>query len=287
MKTILVPMLGVESDKTVLELASRVARRFAAHIDGLHVQRSAIEEIATLTMGEGMITQEIWDTIEGDNNRRAETAKAHFVKACLDKSIPLGEKATQEAAWTAGWQCYMGNFRDEIVAQGRLRDLIVVGREHGLFGFTTGDLGAMLMACGRPMLFAPQSLPATMGKTLAIAWKDTAESAHALTAAMPLIKHANHLVLLAAAEGGDAAASQNSANALAAQLRWHGCDVDVRALACGHRRVAEVLVTEARTADADMLVIGGYGHSRAREFVLVGVTRDLLEACSIPLLVTH
>ncbi len=102
---------------------------------------------------------------------------------------------------------------------------------------------------------------------------------------MPFISKAKRVVVLSVDEGNNQ--QSRAAARLAEQLAWYGCKVEVRTAACEHRSVTNALLDEAKAIKADLLVMGAYGRSRALEFVLGGVTRDLLDACPIPLLITH
>lgn len=225
MRSILVPVLGGGADRALLETAGRLARMFGSHIDALHVQRNTIEEVATLTMGAGAISQEIWDRLEADNCRRTEIAKNEFEMFCVDEKLPIVADQIGEAV-SASWRNLVGIFKHEIIRVGRTHDLLVVGRAPGSFELNPGDLGEILLKCGRPTLITPHIPQEKPCEVVAVAWKDTPESAHALTAAEPFLARA--------------------------------------------KRVA-----------------GAFGHSRAREFILGGVTRDVLEECPLPVLLTH
>ncbi|MEJ1968973.1 MAG: universal stress protein [Rhizomicrobium sp.] len=287
MRTILVPLLGVDADRTALELAHRVAVPLGAHIDGFHVRRNTVEEVASLTMGAGAISQEIWDTLDAENGRRAAAAKSNLEKFCRNSDVPMISRQSADHHGGATWCPSTGDFKAGIIAWGRMHELVVLAREAGPFGFTAGDIGEILMQSGRPLLIAPDGGTEPSCENIAIAWKSSAESAHALTAAMPLILRAKKLTILAVSEGGDNAVAKSSAEQLAAQLRWAGADPEISCADCGRREVSEAIVAGATEAGAGLLVIGAYGHSRAREFVLGGVTRDLLEACPVPLFVVH
>ncbi len=181
-----------------------------------------------------------------------------------------------------------GDFATEIGLQGRFHELTVIGRGDDKSGFTQRELGDILVRIGRPMLLAPRMTiaPKALG-TIAIAWKDTAESARMMTAALPFIKTATKVVILTASEGRDSSADIDSAERLAEELRWHGIEPDLRCLSPRDGKPEVALVDAAAEANADLLVLGGYGHSRALEFVLGGVTRYMLKTADFPVLIAH
>ncbi|HJW39668.1 MAG TPA: hypothetical protein VJ476_00400 [Rhizomicrobium sp.] len=280
MKSILVPLSGVGDDAAPLELASRVARIFDSHIDGLHVRRNAVEEVNSLTMGAGAIAQETWDIIEADNLQCAEHARDVFHAFCRKKGIAVAPARLGASGSGASWSCLNDDFKRATVALGRVHELLVMSHHTERLGFTVSDLGDILVRCGRPLLLAPEKLPEKLCDTVVIAWKSSVESAHAVTAAMPLISKAKKVILLTVSEGNGDSGKVGGPEDLAMQLHYSAIEGEVRRIPCGHRGTAAAIVAEA--AGADLLVIGGYGHSRAREFVLGGVTRELLAACSLP-----
>lgn len=117
---------------------------------------------------------------------------------------------------------------------------------------------------------------------MAVAWKDTANSAHAMTAAMPLLHTAKQIVVLSATEGQDNTSAMADAERIAVNFRWHGIEPEIRCLSSSDD-IGQSLVDAAVRAGAGSLV-GGYGHSRAREFVLGGATRYMLD---FPVLIVH
>ncbi|MEI9993493.1 MAG: universal stress protein [Rhizomicrobium sp.] len=286
MKNILVPLLGLGGDRLPLDLAHRIAAVFGGHIDGLHVRRNLTEEIAELTMGEGVLTQPVCDTLEGEIRGRAAAAKTALDALCSENGISAKAPSGSSPGVGASWVDRIGRNKDEIIIAGRRHDLIVVGRDAEPFGISTADLAGIIVGCGRPVLLAPGKLPPATGRTIAIAWKSTAEAARAVTAAMPLIARAERIVVLAAIEAGLEDAEAEAA-LLAEQLRRLPAEVSVRCVNPRPGKVGEALVDGAGAAGADLLVLGGYGHSRAREFILGGATRDLLEESSLPLLMMH
>jgi len=284
MKTLLVPVLGVGGDAPALELANRIAATCDGHIDALHVQIDTLEELGRLTMGEGVMSQEIYDMLAAENVGQTAAAKKTFDRFCTAKEIAQVWDPG-DCGVTARWHDCVGHLKDEIVTRGRRHDLVVIGRDASPFGMRVPDLADIVLRCGRPLLLAPARLPQTTGRRIAIAWRNTAESAHALTAAMTFIASAEKVVILTVSED-DADASEIEAGLLADQLR-RTASVEVQNAANCTGHVADTLIDRAQAVQADMLVMGAYGHSRAREFILGGATRDMLRDCPFPLFIVH
>lgn len=287
-KTILVPLPGDGADEAVLDLGYLVAQQFGAHIDALHTRRNPVEEAVRMTASDGIITKQLWDAVEGDIEIRRDKAKDCFTRFCKSRALPTPEAPRKATSPSARWIEVEGDFASEIRTRGRFHEVIVTSRGHNEGGFTPGELGDMLIRSGRPFLLTSRKakLRPLFG-TVAIAWKDSAEAAHMMTAAMPFIKAAEKVVVLAASEGSDNSVDLNATQRLANALRWHGIEADVHCLTCRDSDVGEALVGAAEKAGAGLLALGGYGHSRAREFVLGGVTRYMLETADFPTLIVH
>jgi nucleotide-binding universal stress UspA family protein len=138
------------------------------------------------------------------------------------------------------------------------------------------------------VLLAPPSETAAIGSTIAVAWKETAEAARAVTAAMPLLERAKKVIVLSVEEhSGLPAASTASAERLATQLARHGMNVEAHGLLAKPHGGAGTLIEKAKELEADLVVSGAYSHSRVREVVFGGFTRSLLGSCELPVLLLH
>jgi nucleotide-binding universal stress UspA family protein len=119
-----------------------------------------------------------------------------------------------------------------------------------------------------------------------IAWKEGPEAARAVAAALPILAHARHVTIVSVSENGSDE-DKGSAKCLATYLRWHGIQAQAEMSKSPSISISKKLEEIALGLDADLLIMGAYGHSRMREFVFGGVTRDLLSACAVPVLMTH
>ena len=145
------------------------------------------------------------------------------------------------------------------------------------------------MACGKPLLLAPSSACSNPFSTVVIAWKETAPSARAVVAALPLLMKAEKIHILAVAENGDdVQPSLASAERLANYLRRQGLKVQAGQVEARGRNACAVLLEAAeQKLHAGLLVMGAYGHSRAREFIFGGFTRSVLRSAPLPVFLCH
>lgn len=288
-KTILAPLSGLGSDDVALETAYRTAHLFGAHIECLHVRPGAFEMVRGMPIVDGSTTlamPEIWQAIEAEAKTRAQSARKSFDTFSKRNEIVTVTKPTSSGRVTAEWHEVEGNQRKITLQRARYNELVVFS--HGSAGFDPllDDVGEILVGCGRPLLIAPMEAPQTIATTVAIAWKETAEAARAVTAAMPLLKKAQKLLIFAAAEDLATKAIEEMER-LASALRWDGFAPDVHCLVPEGSGVPDTVLKAAHQHKADLLVMGGYGHSRAREFVLGGFTQHALRKANLPVFLFH
>ena len=146
-------------------------------------------------------------------------------------------------------------------------------------------LEAALINSGRPLLILPSVPISALPDTVVIAWKATPEAARAVTAAMPFLSLAKQIVIMTVAED-ETTIEEEGAARLMANLRWDGFPASVRRLPPSAQGAAETLLAAARE-HAALLVMGGYGHSRLREWIFGGFTQRILRAAEIPVLIAH
>lgn len=171
------------------------------------------------------------------------------------------------------------------VAQyGRFADLVVMGRG-GPDDGAADVLEAALMDTGKALLIAPASVPASLGRRVVIAWKDTPEAARAVSCALPFIGRAEQVTIVSVAD--DAESQDTSGARLLRALRWHNPSVALRQVMRESSSAVEVLHREAESLSADLIVMGGYSHSRLREVVFGGFTRSTLGSATVPVLMAH
>lgn len=285
-RNILVPVAGTADDAAVLAAARRVAEAFAGHLEILHVRPDTTEVLMSMAaggVGGGDAVQAVVDRLEADATA-AEAAARAGVKQFADSAGIAMRDAPGGAGVSAEMVVEQGSQSAWVAQYGRFADLVVMGRGSPDDG-TQDTLEAALMDTGRPLLIAPATAPAAIGATVLIAWKDTPEAARAVSCAMPFIARAKRVVIATVVEDG--AKEDTSGARLQRALRWHNPAVELHALARGTGSPAEALHAEAAKLGADLLVMGGYSHSRLREVVFGGFTRHTLTVSTVPVLMAH
>ena len=285
-KTILVPLEGRSGDQIALETAHLAAQIFSSHLDCLFVRLDPVEiaaRTATLDIDVPNIAPEIWAVLEQQEDARRDAAHRAFTAFSHAKGIEPASSPAKSSAISAAWNEITGNATDETVHHARVSELVVMARASDFEGSLT-RIGEVLVRSGRPVILAPRSAPGTLGSTIAIAWKDTAEAARALTASMPFLVKARKVVLISADEGDGLAAG--SADRLMRALEWRGIDAALRCLTRTHDTSMQILDAAGKEG-ADLLVMGGYSHSRAQELIFGGVTRSVIRDAPLPVLMCH
>jgi nucleotide-binding universal stress UspA family protein len=177
------------------------------------------------------------------------------------------------------------------IEQAMHADLLVLGqREPGRDsddGLPPDFNEAAVIGSGRPASLVPYTgWKSTLGRTVAIAWKPSRESARAVSAALPLLCKAERVHVLAWDEPAPPSVSGHRLD-LASWLHLHGVEAEFHREGGLPDALGDILLSRAFDLGADLLVMGCYGHSRVRELVLGGVTRTVFRSTTLPVLMAH
>jgi nucleotide-binding universal stress UspA family protein len=199
--------------------------------------------------------------------------------------------AAEREGRATGWRSVIDRPVDALVREARAADLLILGRDREASQpepYWAVDAGDVLMRAGRPVLVVPPGVSALEGRRVLVAWKDTRESRRAVADALPLLTGAEEvLVVEAIPGGGEREPALRRAGDVAALVARHGATARGEVLELRSQAVAGELLLAAERHGADLIVAGGYGHARLREWAFGGVTRDLLAHCPICCLLSH
>lgn len=280
---------GGEGSEALIRTALAVGRRFDAHVDLIHVE--SLAEDAIPLVGDGLagpaVTQILRDA-ERAAKDRTQAAHAAFEKVCLygepgsarDTAVIDVQETPPRGRFSVTWRQLEGRPDHELARRGRLADMIVLAKAADGSGLTVA-IETALFDTGRPVLLAPAESESEFGNRIAVAWDGSKEAARAVAAALPFIEKAHEVLIVTVGE------TDEDPQALQAYLAQHGVSADCRKVASGAGGVGKSLLEAARSARCDLLVMGGYGHSRLRELVLGGATDRVLRDASIPVLLAH
>lgn len=206
-------------------------------------------------------------------------------RAEVEKQMQLAEQtfraAMQNRARFVEWR---SAYRYEPIAaylarNARAADLILIDRKAGGTDLDYRHrvfISDFLMAVGRPVLIVQAGNAIdNIGKVI-IGWKDTKESQRAVASALPLLKRASEITVVSIVPEDDLSYAYKASNDVAAWLKQHGIPATVQPMAATGDDASQ-LEEAAKEKDAGLIIAGAYGHSRLKEWILGGVTRDLVQ----------
>jgi nucleotide-binding universal stress UspA family protein len=253
-----------------------LSRRFDAHLDvmclGMDRSRSAYYEVgANAVIMEAAIKETY--------------AKAEAIRASVEEVLK-GE----DIRWNAMDAIVNLTDTGHIVAEAaRFGDLAVAAQPYaeGAGGDATILLEALLFDARRPTLVVPDSAAAEPAETVVVAWNESPQSLRAIRCALPFLqaaKSVNIAIIDPPEHGPD---RSDPGGNLAVYLARHDVHCDIQVMTRSGARVSERLHRHAREIGAGMIVMGAYGHSRFREAIMGGATREMLEHATMPVLMAH
>jgi nucleotide-binding universal stress UspA family protein len=149
-------------------------------------------------------------------------------------------------------------------------------------------LEAALFEGDAAVLVVPEAgLPAQFGRKIVVGWNESVEALAAIRAALPLLQAADEVDVAIVDPAVHDADRSDPGGELCTMLSRHGVTVEASVLAKTMPKIADVLSRHARDEGADLLVMGAYGHSRFRQSILGGATRDTLASVTLPVLMAH
>ncbi len=277
-RQILVHIDNTRRSDARLALARRIAHEQDASVAALHAARPA-HYLSARTVEAG---EKLAAVLSQQHAQRRAEARARFDEALAEGS--------PRATWA---ECLEADVVKAFAQQALYADLLVLGQHDPAEpsdGEVPADFAASVMAqSGRPALMVPYvgEVPASFD-TVAVAWKASREAAATLTAALPLLQRARHVVVMRWNETPEAPRAGGSMLGLERFLRLHGLAArfDDEAPA-GPDLVGDLMLSRCADHGADLLVMGCYGHGRAREWLLGGATRTVMRSMTLPVLMAH
>ncbi|GLS85735.1 universal stress protein [Cypionkella aquatica] len=279
-KTILTVLTNPAQAKLSISAAAKLARQQDAHLDVLvlGVDRT---QMGYSYIGTGAVIMQVGiDTAEADSAALELEARAALAVEGADLRYGLETVITQ-----------LGALTDVVAARARFADLVVQPLPYG------DAVGAEAEAAVEAALFEAKApvlvLPATglaeniQPKRIIIAWNRSTEALTAVRRALPFLKAADSVTITLIDPPSQSETRPEPGTMLCQMLTRHGVHAEISVLARSLPQVSDVLNQQARDLNADLLVMGAYGHSRLREAILGGATRSMLEAAAVPVLMAH
>jgi len=264
----------VHSDARV-QVAAELAKRFNARLSGLYViEPDPVEVIMPVDANFGGTASQA----RARSEARENPCEAHF-NGCLRIKSLTGE-----------WHSARGEAEVLVSRQARLTDLTVAGQSDpdDPLDNASGVAARTLLESGRPVLMVPYAGRFdSLGANVVVAWKETREAARALNDALPFLQIASTVTILAINPAEEPENVAKAGQAVLAHLATHGVKAQFARVDGSELSAGELILNRCFDLGADLLVAGGYGHSRVRERILGGVTRTLFEQMTVPVLLSH
>lgn len=287
---VLFPMTGLAGDGPALAAALAIADDFDAHLEALFVRPHPADAVPLL--GEGMsgaMIDEIVRAADQEGCALRDMARRTFDTAVAEAGVAVTDTPPLEPHATAWWTELTGHVEEIVTEAARYSDLVVFGHPaDDSKSRTLSMVESVLIGGGRPVLLVPAAWsdkePREIGRHVALAWNGRTEAARAALAAMPFLQCAEKVAVLTA---DTAATETGTAERMKDYLAWRRIIASVTIVHHGTVTVAQALIDSAKAQGCDLLVLGGYGHSRMRELILGGVTRYMLNHAALPVLLAH
>lgn len=277
-KDVLAIVAEAEQDEPAIALAEAVAKAFDAHLAAAFLTPLPDEPLAY----EPTVVAGVWAELLNRARADAEAQRQHIQARLAKLSRPSDLRAAEALSRDLGRVA---------AVHARYADVAVVARPWEGPGADAREevIEGILFHSGRPTLIAPPDWRGDrIGQKVLLAWDASREATRALADSGPLLAGASRITVLTIDAkpkmfGHGEAPGAN----IAAHLSRRGVKADVRNVDGMGRTAARAILDEAASIDADLVVMGAYAHSRLREMVFGGATRDMLRAANVPVLMAH
>jgi nucleotide-binding universal stress UspA family protein len=276
-KSILTIVTGAPAGPDAVAAAAAVARREAGHLDVLCVGIDRTQTGYYYAGANAMILQETLERAQREAEDLGEAVKERL----RTEDVPWGcESAVAQIAGLA-----------RLVAErAQFADLVVLPRPYGEGRGIEDEavVEAALFEGHAPVLIVPEKgLPEAMGRRIVLAWNESPEALSTVRKAMPMLAAADLVDIVIIDPPAHGPERSDPGGRLSQMIARHGARAEVSVLAKTMPRVSDVIRRHAMDRGADLVVMGAYGHSRFREAILGGATRNMLESSELPVLLAH
>jgi nucleotide-binding universal stress UspA family protein len=281
-RDVMVVFAGDRRSEALLKVAAQITQPNAAHLVGLYL----IQPITLFGAGvpySGTETEmRAFESIANERRARAEVKAGEVEKALVKTAGDMG--LTQE------WRFVEGEIEANAILHARHADIAVLGQadpEHP--GEAPHLVESVLLGAGRPILAVPYvGRFDSVGRNVLVAWNATREAARAVNDALPILTRAEKVTVLSVNPPSGAMGGPPWPGAdIARHLARHGATAEATSTVSHDLDVGDVVLSRAADFGSDLIVMGGYGHSRQREFILGGATRTLLRHMTVPVFLSH
>ena len=289
LRRILVPVVGRDCDRSTLKMAAQIAQKVDAHIDALFVRVDPAQFFPNMGYpytGSGFVTQDILDSANKASDELAEKARDSVATVVREMGIRSAEHGEASDQPSISFHQATGPLFSVLQRESQLTDLVVYAYPpKGIPSELANVLPGLLLGCRRPFLIAPEEPVQSLGNHIMIAWDADDEAASALRQAREFLPYAETVEVVMVTDD-EAYAEEEIARPLA-YLACHGVKAQSRIIFDEAGHAGDIILNTFDQSDADLLVMGAYGHSRVREFIFGGATRQILHQANFPVFMAH
>lgn len=278
-KSLLTVACSPEGVLGTVTAAAQIATAMDAHLDtlALGVDRT---QVGYSYVGSGaVVIAAAMDRAEGEA-REAEAA----LNAALKAQAPTLRSSVESVV------TQLGALTDVVGARARYNDLTILplpyGKGRGVEDEAVTE-AALFEGMSPVLIVPPTGMKSARPKRIVLAWNQSREALVAARRSLPLLKRADMVQIVVVDPPTHGPERSDPGGHLCQLLVRHGVKAEVSVLARTLPHVSDVLARQVRDLDAELLVMGAYGHSRFREAILGGTTRDMLENAEVPVFLAH
>lgn len=263
---------GIDEPSSALGYAIALASQSGAHVT---VQAASLKLVLT----HAYVSTAAANLVAA-HNRRLKALAGEVAERARGDAAAAGVAASVESP-----QLSYGQMVDAFIGQAKVHDLAILDAETATINVDRGLIEGVLFESGRPLIVVPANVTGFAARKIIVAWDASARAARAVNDAMPFLRAAEAVEIVAVGSERELATSIPGAE-LAPHLVRHGVNATVKNLAV-QGDVASTLREQASLFGADLLVMGAFHHSLMREWVLGGVTQSLLAESKVPLFLSY
>jgi nucleotide-binding universal stress UspA family protein len=276
LKDILVQVDDTEQCDQRLTLAFELAATHGAHLSGIAV----IEQPALPTWSYADLPPQWFERQLAEAQARIEVVEKDF------------RKRAQASGVAAEWRCFRGNSGEILCMNARYSDLTILSQPDPATNDAQSSRYAVervLLESGHGCLIIPYiGAPGAGFANVLVAWNASREATRAVTDAIPILEQADKVTVLAVnPHDGPAGHGDVPGADISLYLARHGVKAEAAQTFAKDVEIGNIILSRAADTGADLIVMGAYGHSRLREMVLGGATRELLDHMTVPVLMAH
>ncbi len=281
-KSLLMPLSTSGHVPERIKGALSICSFFQGHLEVLHAQISPRQFLPADVIGmPHKLIQEL-EVVAGKYSKsESGELQEMFASLCKQQQVKVSESSIDQQT-TAHWQEVNG-LRSELVAErGKVADLIVIPQSKS--GQPTSTFEAAIMRSGKPVIVVPRTMIEFKANNVLIAWNGSTEAARAVTAALPILKRADKVVITTSKKSAD---RKPDSKELEQYLNRYGIKCSLNSFDSHHRVTGEVLLETASKLKTDLIVMGAFTHRRVHEQIFGGVTRHMMAHLTVPVLMMH